>query len=166
AARGAVRAAPGFRDRALARNAAKADVPGRAVDRLALPRRRAVAQAVVGRAEVRAALHDAAREAVVPGGSTAPSGAGHGLEPVVRPLPDVAGHVVEAVAVRRIGLDRRGALVAVEQQVLPGELALPGIGHHAALRRELLAPREGRAVQATAGRVLPLGLARQRLAGP
>src|SRR5262249_59575209 len=94
AARGAVRAAPGFRDRALAHDTAKADVPGRAVDRLALPRRRAVAQAVVGRAEVRAALHDASREAVVPGGSTARSGPGRGFEPIVRPLPDVPRHVV------------------------------------------------------------------------
>src|SRR5262245_29615779 len=35
------------------------------------------------------------------------------LVPVTAPLPDVAGHVVEAVAVRREGLDRRGAHVAV-----------------------------------------------------
>ena len=35
------------------------------------------------------------------------------LVPVAAPLPDVAGHVVQAVAVGREGLDRRGALVAV-----------------------------------------------------
>ncbi len=54
AARGALRAPPGLGHRALAlaNDAAKADVPGRAVDRLALPRRGAVAQAVVRRAEV------------------------------------------------------------------------------------------------------------------
>ena len=43
-------------------DAAKADVAGRGVDRLALPRRRPVAEAVVGRAEMRAALDHLARE--------------------------------------------------------------------------------------------------------
>ena len=36
-------------------------------------------------------------------------------EPVVGPFPDISGHIEEAVAVARIGLHRRGALVAVEQ---------------------------------------------------
>ena len=82
------------------------------------------------------------------------------------PLPHVAGHIEQAIAVRRVGLDRRGPLVAVEHQVLPRELALPGVGHHLAARRELIAPAEGLAVQATTGRVLPLSLGRQLLAGP
>src|SRR5262249_95578 len=43
-------------------DAAKADVAGRSVDRLALARRRPVAQAVVGRAEMRTALHHTASD--------------------------------------------------------------------------------------------------------
>ena len=85
---------------------------------------------------------------------------------VARPLPDVAGHVEQAVAVGRERLDRRRALVAVGQQVLPRELALPGVGHHPALGRELVAPGVDRAVEAAARGELPLGLGRQRLAGP
>ena len=85
---------------------------------------------------------------------------------VGRPLPDVAGHVEQAVAVGREGLDRRGALVPIGPQVLPRELALPGVGHHPALGRELVAPGVDGAVQPAAGGELPLGFGRQRLAGP
>src|SRR5512132_301955 len=63
-------------------------------------------------------------------------------EEVGRPLPDVAGHVVEAVAVRRKGSDRRRALEAVELQVLPGKLPLPGVRPRLAVRKVLVAPGE------------------------
>src|SRR4030095_13961574 len=43
---------------------------------------------------------------------------------------------------------------------------LPRVVHSPVLRRELAAPREGRALQAAARRELPLGLGRERLAGP
>ena len=50
---------------------------------------------------------------------------------VVRgPLPDVTGGVVKPVAVRREHLNRRGALVAVGLEILPGKAALPSVGHH------------------------------------
>src|SRR5690606_22035059 len=48
--------------------------------------------------------------------------------PVSRPLPDVARHVVEPVAVRREASDRRSAHPAIQLAVPPGELALPRIG--------------------------------------
>src|SRR4051812_12829469 len=52
------------RARPSSRDAAKADVTGRGVDRLALPCSGAVAQAVVRRTEMRAALDHLAREAL------------------------------------------------------------------------------------------------------
>ena len=49
--------------------------------------------------------------------------------PVRRPLPDVAGHVVQAVAVGRVGARRAQVpLEAVGGEVPPGERALPGVG--------------------------------------
>src|SRR5262249_57651921 len=83
-------------------------------------------------------------------------------EVVHRPLPDVAGHVEQAEAVRREPLDRRRAFEPVGAEVLPGELALPGVRHHASLRGELIAPRVGGALEAAAGGVLPFGFGRQR----
>src|SRR5262245_2241393 len=46
----------------IAHDAADAEVAGRGVDGLRHARRRAIAPAVVGRAQVRAALHDPARD--------------------------------------------------------------------------------------------------------
>src|SRR5262249_59061911 len=60
--------------------------------------------------------------------------------PVRGPLPDIADHVVEAVAVGREGAHRGGAFVAVLAQVLPGELALPGVCHRLAVRLESIPP--------------------------
>ena len=87
-------------------------------------------------------------------------------EIVTRPFPDVAGHVEQAVAVGGEGADRGRSLIAVGEQVLPGELALPGVGHHPAARRELIAPCVHRPVEAAAGRVFPFRLGGQFLAGP
>src|SRR4051812_44658719 len=73
---------------------------------------------------------------------------------------------MQAVAVCRKGVDWRGALIAVRAEVLPGKFALPGVGQHAPLRRELVAPDERRPIQAAARSELPLRLARQLLFGP
>src|SRR5215217_5950692 len=62
------------------------------------------------------------------------------------PFPDIADHVVEVVAVGREGRDRGGALEAILREVLPREVALPGVRHVLATRRELVAPGELRAV--------------------
>src|SRR5262245_52584388 len=107
-------------------------------------RRRPVAQTVIRRAKIRAALQDLPRDAYLRRPrvdarfflsafrvEVGAAGVGYTavlLIPVGRPLPDVAGHVVKAVAVRRKGADRRRALITVGQQVHYREFALPGIG--------------------------------------
>src|SRR3981081_4445231 len=49
--------------------------------------------------------------------------------PISRPFPDIPDHVVDAVAVRRKGRDRRGALETVSGEVHVREITLPGIRH-------------------------------------
>src|SRR5262249_4516914 len=88
------------------------------------------------------------------------------LVPVAAPLPDVAGHVVQAVAVGRERLHRRGALVAVPGRVLPRELALPAVALRLLLREGLVAPGVGLAFQTAPGGELPFRLGRQSLPGP
>ncbi len=88
------------------------------------------------------------------------------LVPVGRPLPHVAGHLEQPVAVGRERLGRRRVLPPVGLGVVVGEVALPHIGHVAAAGRELLAPHELGGLQAAPGRPFPLGLGRQILAGP
>ena len=51
-------------------------------------------------------------------------------------------------------------------EILPGELALPGVGHQASARCELVAPDEPRPLETAARGELPLGLGRQLCAGP
>jgi hypothetical protein len=88
------------------------------------------------------------------------------LVPVGGPLPDVADHVDQAVAVGRVAADRCGPDVPVLGGVVHREITLPGVGHPAAGRGELVAPGELGPVQPAAGGELPLGLGRHRLAGP
>src|SRR5205807_4361414 len=95
-------------------DAAKADVARRGVDRFALAGGGPEAQAVVRRAQVGAALDNPARDAFVGRRRAARLLAVAGREGVSRPFPDVAGHVVQAVAVGREGADRGRAGVAVE----------------------------------------------------
>ena len=157
---------------------------GRGVDRLGMARRGAIAPAIVGRAEMRAALQHLARDAhgglarVVARFQRAAArilrhaaglgrvGGVPGRIPVGRPFPDIADHVVHAVAVGREGAHRRGAGEAVGHFVVAREVALPGVGHVLAGGREFLAPGELCAVEAAARGKFPLGLGRQLLAGP
>src|SRR5262245_5063657 len=60
--------------------------------------------------------------------------------PVGGPLPDIADHVVDAVAVRPERTHRRRALVTVLVEVLAGKFTLPRIGHVHAAGREIIAP--------------------------
>ena len=84
-----------------------------------------------------------------------------------RPLPDVAGDVVQAEAVgRELAHRRRCRCEPCGLEVLPGEPAVPGVRHHLAARGEVVAPGEGRARPAHPGGVLPLRLVGQGLAGP
>ncbi|ACG78661.1 PE-PGRS family protein [Phenylobacterium zucineum HLK1] len=157
----------------LAQHRAEADVPRPAVGRARRTGRRPVAEAVVVRAEVRAALDDVLgetrfgrivgqrlRRAFRIGAQARPV-------PVAGPLPDIAGHVEEPVTVRGIAPDRGGLrLVTVLPDVFDGEYALPGVGLRTALRRGSVAPGVACARQAAAGGVLPLGLRRQVPAEP
>ncbi len=97
------------------------------------------------------------------------TGALHALvvfEPVGRPLPHVADHVVEPVVVGRKRTDGRAARKPVRQRVLDRELALPRVGHVVAFGRELRAPRVLGRLEPAARRKLPLRLRRKRLADP
>ena len=167
--------------RCRADDAAEPQVGGCRVDRLGHPGGRAVPPAVVGGAQVRAALHHPSRDRGGVAGVDASllrsaarvgdAAAGMGglavrLVPVGGPFPDVADHVDQAVAVGRVGAHGRGAFVPVLAGVLDRELALPGVGHPAPVRVELVAPGELGPLQAAAAGQLPFGLGRQRLAGP
>src|SRR4249919_990517 len=153
-------------------HAAEAEMRSGRIDGLRHARRGAITPTVVRRAQVRAALHHAARNAhlrlrgiealllraaarILGNAARFQHFAGMARAiPVRRPLPHVADHVEQAVAIRRIGADGRGAGVTILRKVLRRKLALPGVGAMHPLRRELVAPRELRAFQSTACREL------------
>src|SRR5918997_890909 len=168
----------------FSRYAPEPDMRSGGIYRLPLARRRPVAQAVVRRAQVRAALDHLVRDVrswlpdrVAPLRGIDPriSRNAAGLRRRVRaarrkivrgPLPHVARCVVEPVAGRRERLYRRGPLVAVGLEVLPGEPPLPGVSHHLALGGELVPPGVGGALQPPARGELPLRLRGQLFVGP
>jgi hypothetical protein len=80
--------------------------------------------------------------------------------------PNVAGHVEQAVAVRREAPHGGRALVAVQPQVLPRKLALPGVRHRAAVGEMLVAPGKRGTLEPATRRELPLDLRGQLLAEP
>src|SRR5262245_48704747 len=112
------------------------------IDLLRLARGRTVSRAVIGSAQERAALDDPAWR--LAGGQCQILQFGSARInrllprvtrpiPIARPLPDVADHVVEAVAVGPEAADRRGGGIAVLVGVVDGEDALPAIGDRLAL---------------------------------
>src|SRR6516164_3529439 len=165
-------------------DAAEADVAGGGVDGLGVARRRTITPAVIRGAQMRPALQylpwdaDVRLAAVVATllrsaarilGRATRTGRGDLVTravPVRRPLPDVADHVVETVAVRRIGRYGRGTCIAVGARVLVRKFSLPGVRHVPLLRREFIAPGEFRTIEPAARSKLPLRLGRQLLAGP
>src|SRR5206468_5191003 len=136
----------------------KPDMASGCVDRLGVPRGGTVTAAVIRRAQMRAALDDLAGNLDVrlagivtrcfrAAARVFRDAAGFGRiglvllrVPVRGPFPDIADHVVNAVAVRRECRDRRGTLIAIIVPVLPRKLALPGIGLVLAVGREFAAP--------------------------
>src|SRR6516225_7293293 len=147
---------------------------GAEVDLLRLARGRTIARAVVGGAQIRAALDDPARRLA--------SGQCEVLQfrsgrigrrlarmtrsiPIARPLPDIADHIVEAVAVRLEAADRRGPYVAVLVGVVDGEDALPGVGDRLALGIEGARPIVLAVATAARGE-FPLRLGRERTPAP
>src|SRR5262245_28378938 len=157
-------------------HAAEPDVAGRRVDRLRIAGGRPVAPAIVGRAQVRSALEHLpgnpdirlarivalrlAPAARVVGNAARAERLGLvlGPVPVGGPFPHVADHVVDAVSVWREGVDRRRALIAVGEEILPRKLALPGVRHVPAPGRQLVAPCELDALEPAARGVLPFRL--------
>src|SRR5262249_47933285 len=85
--------------------------------------------------------------------------------PIARPLPNIAHHVLEAVAVRLEAADRRGPDVAVLVGVVDGEDALPGIGDRLALGIEGARPVVLAVATAARGE-FPLRLGRQLAPAP
>ena len=156
----------------------------RRIHRFRMARGRAVAAAVVRRAQMRAAFDDFAGDLDLRlAGVVAVFFAAAarifrnaarfrrvGLvllrKPVGRPFPDIADHVVHAIAIGRKRRHRRRAVKTVLAAVLVREIALPGVGHVLAAGRELVAPGELGAVEPAARGELPFGFGRQVLAGP
>jgi hypothetical protein len=128
------------------------------VDGLCHPRRGPIAPAVVWCAEVGTTFHYFAwdldggcRGIIAPLANPsfwieAPAARASDLTvlliPVARPFPDVADHVVKSVAIRCKVSDRRRVFEAVLSQILPGEFALPRVGHVLAVGRKSVTPYE------------------------
>src|SRR6185503_3876514 len=89
-----------------------------------------------------------------------------GLIPVRRPFPDVADHVVEAVAVGIVGTDRRRALVAVARGIAPREFTLPRVGHVPIVGKEFVAPCVVHTIKSATRGKFPLGFGWQRFPFP
>src|SRR6266508_2825498 len=123
-------------------NGAETKVPGAEIDLLRLARGRTIPRAVVGSAQERAALDDAAWRLAGSQCEVLQRGSA-GIDrclarvtraiPIARPLPDIADHVVEAIAVRLEAADRRGPGVTVFVRIVDGEDALPAVGDRLAL---------------------------------
>jgi hypothetical protein len=86
--------------------------------------------------------------------------------PIGRPFPDIADHVMEAVAVGRECGDGRCALEAVRTKILARKFTLPGVRHIFSAGHELIAPGKLGAVETAARGKFPFGLGGQVLAGP
>src|SRR5690606_318990 len=81
---------------------------------------------------------------------------------LVAPLPDIATHVVEPVAIRLVGDDRGGADPAASRGTAVREGALPDVGgKQAVLLTTPAPPRIPDLPEAAAGGILPLGFGRQ-----
>ncbi len=147
-----------------------------------MSRGRTIAPAIVRRAEMRAPLKDLARNSDVGlAGVVAVAfrpatrifrdatrfrrvGLVLGREPIAGPLPDIADHVVDAVAVRREGRHRRRAPKA--GFALVRKVAVPGVRHRAVARHEFVTPGKLGVLEPAARGKLPLGFGRQILSGP
>src|SRR5207253_9886988 len=165
-------------------DAAEAEVRGRGVDRLALAGGRAVAQAVVRGAQVRAALDHPARDgrprlagdqAVGRRGDPRVAGGAAGVlnplgraggEVVAGPLPDIAGHVVEPEAVRGEALYRGRPAPLHDVHVMYESHVVPGIDYDLDVVDLVGTPSEDDAVQPAAGSELPFQFVEKLYARP
>src|SRR4029453_7624097 len=130
----------------------------RSVDGLGHARRRTIAPAIVWRAQMRPAFHFFARDfnlrhvgivTLVALSASRVEGRATGLRnvlllliPLCGPLPYVARHLVEPVAVGRKTSHRCRSLETILFKILPGKFTLPGIRHVLSVRSECIAPDE------------------------
>src|SRR6266516_5431332 len=133
-------------------NTPEADMARRGINRLGNTCRRAITQAVIGRAEEGPTFEHLSWDAdlrlcrINTLLSCPPSRINRDaarpdrvcwmmlLVPVRRPFPHIASHVIQPIAIGWEGTHGRRPLIAIGEQVLAGKLSLPGVGHHLATR--------------------------------
>src|SRR5580692_12895725 len=86
--------------------------------------------------------------------------------PVGGPLPDVASHVVEAVAVWGELGDGGDSGETIGGGIFVGEMSLEGVGHPLSIGAEFFAPDVGLPGEATTGGKFPFGFSGEALVGP
>ena len=86
--------------------------------------------------------------------------------PIGGPFPNVADHVVDAIAIRRKRRHRRGAIETVIAQIFVRKISLPGVGYVPTTGPEFVAPGKLGTVEPTARGVFPFGFGWQLLAHP
>ena len=88
------------------------------------------------------------------------------MEPIVTPLPRVAGDVVKAVTIACKRIDRAGGGEAIIASVHLGKFALPNITEVLAVWSQLITPGINLLLKATARCIFPFRFGRQPLACP
>src|ERR1700746_3837884 len=93
---------------------------------------------------------------------------GKGIDavPIAAPLPDVSGHIVEAVAVRWKRFHGRGSRKSIFRCISDRKNPLPGIGHPLTARTKFVTPRITFVLQTAPRSVLPLGFGWKPFTGP
>ena len=86
--------------------------------------------------------------------------------PIAHPFPDIAGDVIQPIAVGGKLRHGRDAGEPIGARIVIGKVALVGVGHPAAILLQGIAPRKDLPCQAASRRELPLRFGRQPLAGP
>lgn len=86
--------------------------------------------------------------------------------PIGAPFPDVAGHVVEPVAVGWEGCDGGAQDEAVGCEIVIGEFALPVVAGDFGLVEEVVAPGEVCVGEPPAGCEFPFGFGGEPFSGP
>jgi len=165
--------AAGMRRTSHIAHATEAEIGGGAARCIAAAGIDAVAVAVARVAKITAAAHDTPgfrRVGLVGTSGVSAQGGrariGVGCEKIPTPLPDVSGHLVEAVGIGTVAFCGSGAEVPVGEGILGGKDTLPDVHAMFALRLEIVAPRVALLVKTAAGGVFPFGLGGEAFSGP
>jgi hypothetical protein len=89
-----------------------------------------------------------------------------GTIPVACPLPDIAGHVIQAVRIGRVMRYRGDSDESILSCIGVGEMSLMGVGHPFSARTELVSPDEWLAGTASSGGKFPLRFGWQSFSDP